>query len=178
MQQDVLKFWFEEIEPQAWWRVDTEFDRRIEARFGVTMHQAACAELHTWRVSALGRLAEVIVLDQFSRNVYRGQAQAFAQDALALALSQEAITALALNELNAQERTFLLMPWMHSESRAIHAQAQDLFDQYTPTDNQDFERRHKRIIDRFGRYPHRNAILGRTSTPEELEFLSQPGSHF
>ena len=118
------------------------------------------------------------MLDQFSRNVYRGQAQAFAQDALALALSQEAITALALNELNAQERTFLLMPWMHSESRAIHAQAQDLFDQYTPTDNQDFERRHKRIIDRFGRYPHRNAILGRTSTPEELEFLSQPGSHF
>lgn len=178
MQQDVLKFWFKEIEPLAWWRVDTEFDRRIEARFGVTLHQAACAELHTWRVSALGRLAEVIVLDQFSRNVYRGQAQAFAQDALALALSQEAITALALNELNAHERTFLLMPWMHSESRAIHAQAQVLFDQYAPAENQDFEHRHKRIIDRFGRYPHRNAILGRTSTPEELEFLSQPGSHF
>mgnify|MGYP002628383170 CR=1 FL=1 len=178
MHQDILKFWFEEIQPQAWWRVDTEFDRRIEARFGITMRQAACAELHTWRATAHGRLAEVIVLDQFSRNVYRGQAQAFASDPLALALSQEAVTALALSELNAIERTFLLMPWMHSESRDIHALAQDLFKQHTPTANQDFEQRHKVIIDRFGRYPHRNAVLGRSSTPEELEFLNQPGSHF
>jgi uncharacterized protein (DUF924 family) len=123
-------------------------------------------------------LAEIIVLDQFSRNVYRDTPAAFAQDSLALALSQEAVQSGALNALTETERTFLLMPYMHSESRAIHVQAERLFKVHAPATNYDFELKHKLIIDRFGRYPHRNAILGRASTPEELVFLEQPGSSF
>jgi uncharacterized protein (DUF924 family) len=131
-----------------------------------------------WRDSAKGRLAEIIVLDQFSRNIFRDKPRAFTQDPLAVDLSREAVAQGALNELSKTERTFLLMPLMHSESQSIHEQAMILFEQYTPRRNAEFEAKHKAIIDRFGRYPHRNAILGRDSTPEEIEFLNQPGSSF
>jgi uncharacterized protein (DUF924 family) len=135
-------------------------------------------ELHAWRSDAQGRLAEVIVLDQFSRNIHRGTAGAFASDPVALVLAQEAVAAGALAALGPQERTFLLMPYMHSESAAIHVDAERLFAQHTPATNLDFERRHKAIIDRFGRYPHRNEVLGRDSTAEEIAFLAGPGSSF
>ncbi|MDX1378799.1 MAG: DUF924 family protein, partial [Anaerolineales bacterium] len=115
---------------------------------------------------------------QFSRNIYRDTPKAFAQDAMAVALTHEAIANGALDELSETERTFLLMPLMHSESRVIHEQAEELFDRYCPKDNADYERKHKAIIDRFGRYPHRNEILGRESTAEEIGFLKQPGSGF
>jgi uncharacterized protein (DUF924 family) len=134
--------------------------------------------LYSWRATARGRLAEIIVLDQFSRNIHRNTPWAFAQDTLALGLSQAAVSAGALQELNETERAFLLMPYMHSESRLIHEQAETLFRQFTPPYNYDFELKHKTIIDRFGRYPHRNKILGRDSTSEEVEFLKQPGSAF
>jgi uncharacterized protein (DUF924 family) len=120
----------------------------------------------------------VIVLDQFSRNIYRGQRGAFEADPLALALAQTAVATgddLALSEA---ERAFLYMPYMHSESRRIHEVADVLFKERASTDSHQFELRHKAIIDRFGRYPHRNQILGRTSTPEELAFLATPGSSF
>jgi uncharacterized protein (DUF924 family) len=178
MFQSVLDFWFEEIEPALWWKKDSGFDRLIENRFGVLLRQASHCELHDWRATSKGRLAEVIVLDQFSRNVYRDIPAAFAQDTLALALAQEAIRAGALDELSEPERTFLLMPYMHSESAAIHAEAEKLFKAFTPETNYQFELKHKVIIDRFGRYPHRNIVLGRESTAEELEFLQQPGSSF
>ena len=125
-----------------------------------------------------GRLAEIIVLDQFSRNLFRGSARAFEYDLAALALAQEAVSAGAHLELGPARRVFLLLPYMHSESREIHAVAEQLFREFTPAENHDFELRHKAIIDRFGRYPHRNEALGRTSTPEELAFLRQPGSSF
>lgn len=131
-----------------------------------------------WRGNAAGRLAEVIVLDQFSRNIFRDQPESFASDPLALALAQEAIAAGALAELPLEEKKFLLMPYMHSESRRIHEEAVELFSELGDSSTLRFEQRHKEIIDRFDRYPHRNAILGRTSTPEEVEFLSQPGSAF
>jgi uncharacterized protein (DUF924 family) len=134
--------------------------------------------LFGWRADPRGRLAEVIVLDQFSRNMYRGQGRAFAADALALALAQEAVAAGADLALPLEQRTFLYMPYMHSESQAIHVVAERLFRERGPKDNHDFELRHKAIIDRFGRYPHRNAALERASTSEELEFLAQPGSSF
>lgn len=178
MPQAVLKFWFEEIEPQQWFASDAQFDALIRERFLPLMQQAAASELYGWRTTALGRLAEIIVLDQFSRNVYRGTPQAFAQDPMALALAQEAVAQGALQQLDATQRSFLLMPYMHSESRQIHGVAQQLYQEFAPAQNYDFELRHKAIIDRFGRYPHRNAILGRSSTPEELEFLKQPGSRF
>lgn len=176
--EKVFQFWFNEISPQQWWIKDKAFDQLISKRFASTLQQASTGELYLWRQSAQGRLAEIIVLDQFSRNIYRDTPQAFAQDAMALVLAQEAIASGALQQLNADERNFLLMPYMHSESAVIHQQAELLFKQYAPENNYQFELKHKVIIDRFGRYPHRNAILGRTSTTEEVEFLLQPGSGF
>jgi uncharacterized protein (DUF924 family) len=175
---EVLGFWFEEIEPKAWWSADPELDERICVRFGRLLERAAAAELFAWRRSARGRLAEVIVLDQFTRNIHRGTRLAFAHDPLALALAQEAVAGGALHELLGVQRAFLLLPYMHSESGLIHAEAEGLFREFAPAENLDFELRHKAIIDRFGRYPHRNRILGRASTAEELAFLETPGSSF
>ncbi|MGP9802332.1 DUF924 family protein [Rheinheimera sp. NSM] len=178
MHKDVLTFWFKELDPKQWWVAEPGFDALIKQRFLPLLQQAAAGELFSWRESAAGRLAEIIVLDQFSRNIYRNTAQAFAQDAMALVLAQEAVAAGALAQLNADERNFLLMPYMHSESCAVHQHAETLFKQFAPANNYQFELKHKVIIDRFGRYPHRNAILGRTSTAEEIEFLKLPGSAF
>lgn len=175
---DILDFWLREIEPAQWWTKDPAFDRLIESRFLAVLKQAAQGELSAWRSTPQGRLAEIIVLDQFSRNVWRDTPAAFAQDGMALVLAQEAVRAGALATLPPAERAFLLMPYMHSESPAIHVEAEALFRTHTPADNHGFELRHKAIIDRFGRYPHRNAILGRPSSPEEIEFLTQPGSSF
>jgi uncharacterized protein (DUF924 family) len=174
----VLQFWFGELTPADWWRKDPALDRRIAGRFGPTLAAASRCELYAWRGTARGRLAEVIVLDQFSRNVHRDTAAAFANDALALALAQEAVARGCDLELTAAERAFLYLPWMHSESALIHEEALRLYAAPGLEHNLDFERRHKAIIDRFGRYPHRNAMLGRASTDEEIEFLKQPGSAF
>jgi len=178
MFRSVLQFWFHETTPAQWWKVDPEFDRMIAERFGEIHSQAARAELFEWRIEPRGRLAEVIVLDQFSRNIFRGDRRAFEADVLALALAQEAVSANADTALTQDERVFLYMPYMHSESKRIHAVAERLFRENAPKSNHDFELRHKAIIDRFGRYPHRNAALGRDSTPEELAFLAEPGSSF
>lgn len=178
MYQDVLTFWFEEIEPKMWWSAEPEFDAQIRNRFLPTLEQAAKAELFAWREEPKGRLAEIIVLDQFSRNVHRNTPLAFSQDPMALVLAQEAIAAGAHLALSPVERSFLYLPFMHSESRLIHIWAETLYRENGLQGNYDFELMHKAIIDRFGRYPHRNAILGRTSTEEELAFLKQPGSRF
>jgi uncharacterized protein (DUF924 family) len=174
----ILSFWFEEITPRQWWVSAEDFDQLIASRFGALHAAAARCELYEWRESAAGRLAEIIVLDQFSRNIYRNQPQAFSNDGLALGLAQSAVAARADQSLNATQRAFLYMPYMHSESPAIHTVALELFSHPEMENNLDFERRHKAIIDRFGRYPHRNTILGRASTPEEIEFLKTPGSSF
>jgi len=178
MHTTVLKFWFEEIDPRKWWSSEPTFDELIRRRFEQLLRQATLGELYEWRASAQGRLAEIIVLDQFSRNIYRNTPQSFAQDPAALILAQDAVATGAHKELTATERTFLLLPYMHSESKLIHAQGEALFREYAPAANYDFELRHKAIVDRFGRYPHRNIILNRESTPEEIEFLKQPGSSF
>ena len=123
-------------------------------------------------------MAEIVALDQFSRNVYRDTARAFAQDALALALAQELVASGQDRSLPLAQRSFAYMPYMHSESALIHAQAVALFSQPGMEDALRFELRHQAIIARFGRYPHRNAILGRISTAEELAFLGEPGSSF
>jgi uncharacterized protein (DUF924 family) len=175
---DVLDFWFGELTPEQWYKASDDVDAGIARRFGSLHAAAARCELFNWRASPEGRLAEIIVLDQFSRNIFRGQAAAFAQDALALALAQEAVRAGADALLRAAQRAFLYLPYMHSESAVIHAAALMLFDQPELENNLDFEQQHKAIIDRFGRYPHRNAVLGRVSTPEELAFLATPGSSF
>jgi uncharacterized protein (DUF924 family) len=176
--ESVLQFWFEEISPAQWWKVDAEFDRLVLKRFAEPHGQAMRCELFEWRAEPKGRLAELIVLDQFSRNMHRGARLAYAADPLALALAQEAVAAKADLTLSEGERVFIYMPYMHSESRLIHEVAERLFRENGPESNYDFELRHKAIIDRFSRYPHRNAIVGRQSTEEELAFLAQPGSSF
>ena len=178
MYQPVLHFWFEEISPAQWWKVDVELDRLIVERFSELHGRATRLELFEWRAEPRGRLAEIIVLDQFSRNMHRGDARSYANDTLALALAQEAVAAKADRTLPPEERVFMYMPYMHSESRVIHQVAERLFNECGPKSNYDFELRHKVIIDRFSRYPHRNAVLGRQSTEEELAFLAQPGSSF
>lgn len=178
MFDEVLTFWFKEITPRKWWVVDPAFDELLRTRFLTLLQQAAAGELFEWRTSTRGRLAEIIVLDQFSRNIYRGTPQAFAQDPQALALSQEAVAGKEWQALDEIKRSFLLMPYMHSESRLIHIQAEVLFKQFAHLGNYEFELRHKAIIDRFGRYPHRNQILGRISSEAEIEFLKQSDSSF
>jgi uncharacterized protein (DUF924 family) len=180
MYEDILKFWFEEIEPKMWWVADQQFDDLVRTRFHAIHEQAARGELFAWRKEARGRLAEIIVLDQFSRNIYRGTPRAFAQDPVALVLAQEAIEAHAAGaeSLSAIERSILYLPFMHSESRQIHQVAESLYRANGLQNNYEFELKHKAIIDRFGRYPHRNEILGRVSSAEEIEFLKQPGSSF
>jgi len=174
----ILSFWFDEISKESWFRKDPDFDAMIRDRFLEVFLSAAACELASWRQTFLGRLAEIIVLDQFSRNLLRESAEAFAQDSLALALSQEAVSMGVLDALEPARQAFLIIPFMHSESSLIHEQALELFLRPGLEFNLDFEKRHKEIIDRFGRYPHRNALLGRVSTPEELAFLQQPGSSF
>ncbi|GAA6139522.1 DUF924 family protein [Arenicella sp. 4NH20-0111] len=178
MPSRVLTFWFEEIEPTYWWKKDENFDQLIVDRFGGLLKQASRCELNAWRATPKGRLAEIIVLDQFSRNVYRGTASAFSNDPLALALAQEAIINQANKHLTPIENSFLYMPFMHSESLKIHQIAIDLFKGNGIESSYEFELKHKDIIERFGRYPHRNAVLGRQSTQEEVMFLKSPGSSF
>ena len=176
--QSVLHFWFSELTPQQHFAKDAALDESIRTRFGSTLEAAARCELFAWRAMPEGRLAEILVLDQFSRNVWRDTPRAFAQDALTLALAQELVASGQDHSLPTAQRVFAYMSYMHSESAVIHAQAMALFAQPGMENNLEFERRHKAIIDRFGRYPHRNTILGRQSTPEELAFLSEPGSSF
>jgi len=176
--EEVIGFWFDEIAPSKWWAHDARFDGDIAARFGAVHHAATRCELYRWRNHPTGRLAEIIVLDQFSRNIYRDDARSFAFDPLALCLAQQAVAAGADQLLPANQRAFVYMPFMHSESPLIHECALQLFGTLGMEASLESERRHKSIIDRFGRYPHRNRILGRTPTPEELDFLANEGASF
>lgn len=178
MYQQVLTFWFEEIEESKWWTKDDEFDLLVFGRFSTLHEQAGRCELFGWRENAKGRLAEIILLDQFSRNMFRDSPLAFANDSLALALSQEAIAVKADADLSPVEKSFLYMPFMHSESLAIHGIAAELYKENGIESNYLFEIQHKNIIEQFGRYPHRNEILGRKPTQDEEKFLTQPGSNF
>lgn len=175
---DILSFWFDETTPQSWFTKDPDFDLLIRERFLEIYQAAAAGELFAWRDQAGGRLAEIIILDQFPRNIFRDQPEAFATDALALILAQEAVACGSLDALPTLQQPFLIMPYMHSESVLVHEQAVALFTRPGLEYNLDFEYKHKAIIDRFGRYPHRNAILGRPSTPDEEAFLLEPDSSF
>ena len=174
----VIDFWFNEISPAQWWVKDEAFDQEIRKRF-LDIHQRAnCGELYMWRTTAEGRLAEIIVLDQFSRNIFRDQPQSFASDALALILAQEAVSRQEDQNIAENRRSFMYLPYMHSESIVIHQQAVKLYAMLGNASNLEFELKHRDIIEKFGRYPHRNSILMRESSEEELAFLQQPNSSF
>lgn len=169
--QEVLDFWFKEIDVKQQFAKDLAFDEVIRQRFSAVFDRVCRGETASWRVTPDGRLAEIIVLDQFSRNMFRDTARAFATDELALKLALEAIEVGADRELPPNQQAFMYMPLMHSEDPGVHEKAVMLFSQKGLENNYKFELLHKKIIDQFGRYPHRNEILGRESTPEEIEFM-------
>ncbi len=178
MYKKIIEFWFKELEPSKWWVKDLDFDAMISERFSHEHHQAANCELYDWRQTSQGALAEIIILDQFSRNMFRDTARSFAYDSQALSLSQSAIASGLDEELSIEMKSFLYMPFMHSESIIIHQEASKLFAQLGVQSTIEFEKKHKEIIEKFGRYPHRNEILGRESTREEKAFLKLAGSSF
>ncbi|KTD59186.1 DUF924 family protein [Legionella shakespearei] len=174
--ETILNFWFNDLTPEQWWQKDPDLDRMITSRFTSVHHKASLGELADWRHTVSGCLAEIIILDQFSRNIFRNKPQSFAYDGMALILAQEAIRRGIPAQLPTVQRTFMYLPFMHSESMAIHHQALKLFSEPGLEYNLDFEKQHASIIERFGRYPHRNLILGRQSSKEEKLFLLEhPG---
>ncbi|MYH69375.1 MAG: DUF924 domain-containing protein [Gammaproteobacteria bacterium] len=176
--EEVLKFWFDDLSPDDWFESDEAVDSHIRERFQ-ELHEALREQVpEIWLSSARGCLAAVIVLDQFSRNMYRGTSRAFAADGAALSLAKEALMRGFDRELSIDERKFLYLPFEHSENPAEQARSMQLFSTLESELDLDYARRHKEIIDRFGRFPHRNAVLGRISTPEEIEFIKEPGSSF
>jgi uncharacterized protein (DUF924 family) len=167
----ILRYWFEELQPEAWFRKDERVDAAIHERFGALYEQLAPIRPQQIQ-TPIESLAAVIVLDQFPRNMFRGSPRAFATDALALSISQHAIAAGWDRQLTQQQRLFLYMPFQHSEDRAVQARSIELFTQLGLADNLDYAHRHQHIIDRFGRFPHRNGVLGRQSTTEESQFIA------
>jgi uncharacterized protein (DUF924 family) len=174
--ESILDFWFNYLISAQWWKKDPDLDQVIRSRFASIHHQATLGELSDWRNTVEGCLAEVIILDQFSRNIFRDKPQSFAYDGMALVLAQEAIRRALHQQLPPSQRTFLYHPFMHSESLTVHHQAFQLFAEPGLEHSLIFEKKHAEIIKRFGRYPHRNAILGRHSSKEEQLFLRKhPG---
>lgn len=172
----MLAFWM--ADPARWWVKDPAFDAEIRARFGALHQEIAQGKHEDWRSTARGALAYVVVLDQFSRNMYRDTPGMFASDAQARAAARAAVDAGFDQALPAAERDFLYMPFMHSEELADQDRGVALFEAAGATGTLRYAEMHRDIVRRFGRFPHRNAVQGRASTPEERDFLAQPGSSF
>ena len=187
--QEILEFWFGKPDDldygksrKVWFIKNPEFDREVRSRFLPVYQQAVAGELDDWKASPQGCLALIILLDQFPRNMFRGQPQAFATDPQALAYAKHAVTNSFDRELLPIQRQFIYLPFEHSENPIDQHQCIKLFStlQEYPecVSGVDYAHRHFQVIERFGRFPHRNEILGRETTPEEAEFLQQPGSSF
>jgi uncharacterized protein (DUF924 family) len=188
----VLAFWFDD-DPvgrgrSEWWRKDPNFDEQIRQRFGDAWAAAAAGELDAWQSEPRSALALVVLLDQFSRNLWRDDARTWAQDDRALRVARGAVDAGHDAALRPIEACILYMPFMHAEDREAQAESMRLFEQLAAGVPEEYRETydrmlhyavlHRDIVDRFGRYPHRNAILGRPSTPEEEAFLKEPNSSF
>lgn len=169
--QAVLDFWFSPQNKPFWFSKNEDFDQRIRRDFLDLWLSACNGELFPWRKTVKGRLAEILLLDQFSRNLNRESALSYRQDGMALILSQELIQIKEWQELTDDEKAVSLLPWMHSESLVIHQDAITLFSTLSDASFLKFEIKHRDVIQRFGRYPHRNAVSGRASTPEEMEWM-------
>ena len=175
---DVLHFWFVELREEQWWTSDTALDDTMRERF-LSVHMLVAATLpDALAVTAERALAAIIVLDQFSRNMFRGTAGAFAHDAQARAITERAVTQGFDRTLTPAQRQFLYMPMMHAEDRSIHERSLALFTALGHEKNLKAAIEHKAIIDRFGRYPHRNAVLGRASTADERAYLAGDAKRF
>jgi len=175
---EVLDFWFAGSTRPSWFARSEAFDALVRAELGPPHERAVRGELDAWAADPRGALALVLLLDQAPRNIHRGSANAFATDARALQYARAVVDAGLDQGLTEVEKVFLYMPFEHSESLADQDRCVALTAALTDPLWHDFAAKHRVIIARFGRFPHRNAILGRESTPEELEFLQQPGSTF
>lgn len=181
----VREFWYNELTPKDHYTKSGETDAKIRDRF-LSAHTMLVDELsassatsdHAWTQNASDTLAAIIVLDQFSRNLFRDTPASFGSDGLALGLAKMSIDKGWDIEIEESQRSFFYLPFMHSENAADQAKCVELFKALGNEEGVDFGQRHQVIIDRFGRFPHRNAILGRESTAEELEFLEGPNSSF
>jgi len=195
--ESIIDYWFGEHpdddavireKSDLWWKKNPEVDKEIRRRFETLLESELKGELASWANSPRGRLARMLLLDQFPRNMYRGSARAFACDERARQLARETLDQSVDRKLRPVERVFLYLPFEHSENAPDQATGVRLFatlleeipETLKPPFRNflEFAQKHKAIIDRFGRFPHRNALLGRDSTPEELEFLKGPGSSF
>jgi uncharacterized protein (DUF924 family) len=187
--EEVLAFWFgapgspERGRARAeWFRKDEKFDDKIRRRFGEAVAIALAGGFGEWCATAEGSLARILLLDQFTRNIFRGTARAFAGDARALATAEDAVARGFDRELPVQERRFVYMPFEHAESVPAQHRSLELFAALARETGDDdalvWARKHAEVVFRFGRYPHRNGILGRRSTPEEEAYLREPGAGF
>ncbi len=195
--QSILDFWFgefgtdiETLERQSplWWSKNDSVDREIEKRFGFSLSRLVDGQLDTWKNLPGSYLAMIILADQFSRNIYRDSDKAFAQDSLALELCLQGINAGIDLKLGLVQRLFFYLPLEHSESMSLQDRSVEVYRQLCEAASGDVQNKlrgnleyaikHHEVIEKFGRFPHRNKILGRVSTAEEIEFLQQPGSHF
>lgn len=195
--QDVLDYWFGPIEETKaylegrnaiWWRKNPKVDEEITSRFKSTLEAIAAGKLSEWQTTPEGWCASILVLDQFSRHIYRGTPRSFSQDTLAISLARKGLGENKDQTLHVIQRVFMALPFEHSELLEDQHFAVRYLTELAKKaplewrtqihENADYARQHLRIIERFGRFPHRNAILGRTSTGEEVAFLKEPGSSF
>ncbi len=178
--REVLQFWFLELLPENWFRQTDTLDALIEDRFGTTLAQASQGALDHWAETARGRLALIIVLDQFSRNIYRGTPRAFAQDECAQRHTMAAIANGEDEKLSIDQRQFLYMPLMHAEDRELQAKSIERFEALAASAETilGFAREHRDIVEGYGRFPYRNAVLDRESTLEEAAFIRSEGNPF
>jgi len=169
--QDIIDFWFKQSTPEQWFKRNDAFDETIRTRFSGIHAQAKVGELDSWAQTPPGALALVIILDQFSRNMFRNSSESFASDAQALAIAKAAVANGLDAQLEPMMRKFLFMPFMHSESLLVQDEGLKLFAQLDDPETMDYAKQHRKVIARFGRFPHRNEVLGRESTAEEIEFM-------
>ena len=175
---EILSFWFSEKVKPKWFEPDAAFDAELNERFRLAHERARAGDLGSWAGTPEGALALVILLDQIPRNIERGNPAAFATDEQALAIAKQAVARGFDVRLDPEKRQFLYLPFMHSERLEDQQRGLELYTALGLAEPLDFMRRHRDVIARFGRFPHRNEVLARKSTEAEIAFLKQPGSHF
>lgn len=171
---EILEFWFSDRVKALWFNSTPVFDDEIRERFEGVYQQAKAGQLDAWRDNADGALALCIVLDQFPLNMYRGRPESFATDTVARAVAKSAIDSEFDEAVNADQRAFYYLPFMHSENLDEQNYSVTLFERARLTENLPYAKHHREIVKRFGRFPHRNAILNRVSTPQEQAYLASP----
>lgn len=178
LQEDIVNFWFNECKPEQWFKKDSKFDKKISDRFSEIVELALAGKFDSWTKTETGCLSLILLLDQFTRNIFRGTSRAFEGDKKSLEISFLCKERGYLNSGDMRKCQFMLLPMMHSEEISVQNDSILLFKNLSNEKTFEYALKHREIIARFGRFPHRNTLLGRESTDEELEFLTKVGSSF